>query len=184
MRTNARVWSLFTFLMIIIVVSTTLTTSVNAASYNRTTAVTYADTWAKSRNSNYPNYGTGTNCNDCTNYISQVLNQGGVPQISGSDDEWHWYTWRNIFGTWYGSKSWAATDWLNRHASQFQSTRVTIQADALAARLGAKKACQARPDATPAERADLACGRSRCSCGCDRRWWRPRWCGSTPTPSV
>ena len=42
MRTNARVWSLFTFLMIIIVVSTTLTTSVNAASYNRTTAVTYA----------------------------------------------------------------------------------------------------------------------------------------------
>jgi len=123
MKANARVRSLFVFLMIVVMVSTMLTSSVNAASYNRTTAVNYADTWAKARNSNYPNYGTDTNCTDCTNYVSQVLNQGGVPQIPGSDDERHWYTWRNIFGAWFGSKSWAATDWLNRHASQFQSTR-------------------------------------------------------------
>jgi Putative amidase domain len=94
-----------------------------AGVYNRSTAVSYADTWAKSRNSNYPNYGTGDGCNDCTNYVSQVLHNGGVPQISGSDDAFHWYTYKDFWGTWKGSKSWAATDWFNTHASQFQSTR-------------------------------------------------------------
>lgn len=96
---------------------------VYAGVYNRSTAVTYADAWAKNRNPNYPNYGTGTGCNDCTNYVSQVLHQGGVPQISGSDDALHWFTYKDFWGTWQGSKSWAATDWLNTHASQFQSTR-------------------------------------------------------------
>lgn len=93
-------------------------------SYDRSSAVAYADTYAHSRSSNYPNYGTGPNCTDCTNYVSQVLHEGGLPEIEGSDDEWHWYYyWSWWHGDWRGSKSWAATDWLNRHASQYQGSR-------------------------------------------------------------
>ncbi len=89
-------------------------------------AVDYADAWAHARNVNYPNYGVdadGDDCDDCTNFLSQVLEAGGIPQISGDDDEFHWYTYQNIFGIWRGSRSWAATDWFNIHATQFQSTR-------------------------------------------------------------
>lgn len=109
--------------LMVLVILLVSSSEVYAGVYNRSTAVTYADAWAKNRNTNYPNYGTGTGCNDCTNYISQVLHQGGVPQISGSDDALHWFTYKDFWGTWKGSKSWAATDWLNTHASQFQSTR-------------------------------------------------------------
>jgi hypothetical protein len=92
---------------------------VSAGVYNRTNAVAYADTWAKARNSAYPNYGTGSDCVDCTNYISQVLNQGGLPQVPGANDVFHWYTYTDIFGAKFGSKSWAATDQFNVYATQF-----------------------------------------------------------------
>ena len=45
--------------------------------YNRSAAVAYADQWALSRNSNYPQFG-----NDCTNFASQVLQAGGYPQTN------------------------------------------------------------------------------------------------------
>jgi putative amidase-like protein len=51
--------------------------------YNRTAAVTYADTWTsntdagqpKVRNPDYPDFGS-----DCQNYVSQVLYAGGMPE--------------------------------------------------------------------------------------------------------
>ena len=107
-------------------VPTTTPTPPSGYTYNRNVAVAYADDWAHGRNTNYPNYGVdadGDECDDCTNYLSQVLEAGGIPQISGSDDEFHWYTYQNIWGTWLGSKSWAATDWFNNHVSQFQGVR-------------------------------------------------------------
>ncbi|WKZ36959.1 MAG: amidase domain-containing protein [Anaerolineales bacterium] len=100
--------------------------------YNRPAAVAYADLWAHDRNEDYPNYGIdsdGEQCNDCTNYISQILEAGGIPQIPGDNDEFHWYTYQNIWGTWFGSKSWAATDWFNMHVSQFQTTRYEYYPD-------------------------------------------------------
>lgn len=89
--------------------------------YNRTAAVNYADTWAHGRNSNYPNYGTGCDCNDCTNFLSQVLEAGGVPKIGipSYDNQHYWYTYY-ILG-WEGSRSWAATDWFKSHADTFHN---------------------------------------------------------------
>lgn len=87
--------------------------------YDRTAAVNYADTWAHGRNSNYPNYDTGCDCNDCTNFVSQVLEAGGMPKIAhpSYDDQYYWYTYY-IWG-WEGSRSWAATDWFKSHADTF-----------------------------------------------------------------
>ncbi|PIO47003.1 MAG: hypothetical protein CMR00_12740, partial [[Chlorobium] sp. 445] len=56
----------------------------SAGSYNRTAAVSYADSWAHGRNGSYPNYGSGCGCNDCTNYISQVLHNRGYPLRTGN----------------------------------------------------------------------------------------------------
>jgi hypothetical protein len=79
--------------------------------YNRTAAVNYADTWAHGRNSNYPNYGNPNDnpCNDCTNYVSQVLEAGGMPQIAhvSYNNKYYWYTYY-IFG-WSASDTWKVT---------------------------------------------------------------------------
>lgn len=79
--------------------------------YNRTAAVSYADTWAHGRNGNYPNYGNPNDspCNDCTNYVSQVLEAGGMPQIAhvSYNNDYYWYTYY-IFG-WSASDTWKVT---------------------------------------------------------------------------
>ncbi len=81
------------------------------AVYNRTAAVNYADTWAHARNGNYPNYGNPNDnpCNDCTNFVSQVLQAGGIPQIANPsyDNEYYWYTYY-IIG-WNSSYTWRIT---------------------------------------------------------------------------
>ena len=57
-------------------------TPINGYIYDRNAAVAYADDWAhEPRNSKYPNYGVeadGNDCDDCTNYLSQVLAAGGT----------------------------------------------------------------------------------------------------------
>lgn len=102
---------------------TVTATPLPSSGYNRPAAVAYADQWAhEPRNTNYPNYGVdadGNDCVDCTNYLSQVLEAGGIPQIPGDNDVFHWYTYQNIFGVWLGSGSWAATDLFNTHAFQY-----------------------------------------------------------------
>jgi len=89
--------------------------------YNRQAAIAYADQYAHSRNSDYPNFGTGCECNDCTNYISQSINQGGIALKTGDWDE------NNVFEWWYRkgflrfeySKTWSATDWFNTYLFQY-----------------------------------------------------------------
>lgn len=88
---------------------------VNAGNYNRNGAVAYADRWAHDHNPDYPNREPA----DCTNYVSQVLHNGGLPLIVGWDDIWHWY----YVGTIFTSNTWANADHLNQHASQFQGDR-------------------------------------------------------------
>ena len=92
--------------------------------YNRAAAINYADAWvsnttAKRNIQNYPNYGIGEGCNDCTNYLSQVLEAGGIQRIvSLNDDEKTWYVYDDHSGA---SRSWAATDWFRSHANFYSS---------------------------------------------------------------
>lgn len=80
--------------------------------YNRTVAVNYADTWAHGRNPGFPNYGTYDGCLDCTNYVSQVLLAGGIPEIENQsfNDKYFWYSDYS-----WASNTWAATDWFKQH---------------------------------------------------------------------
>lgn len=76
--------------------------------YNREYAINYADAWAHSRNAYYPSYGVeadGTKCDDCTNFISQVLEVGGIPQIvdTNGDNQYVWYAKPQQPGAWYVS---------------------------------------------------------------------------------
>ncbi len=90
-------------------------------SYDRIAAVTHADQFAHGRSEDYPEFGTGCSCDDCTNYVSQSLNKGGVGLRTGTWDpnspfEW-WY--RKVLLWYQYSKTWSATDWFNRYVSQY-----------------------------------------------------------------
>ncbi|HMR99739.1 MAG TPA: amidase domain-containing protein [Anaerolineales bacterium] len=102
----------------------TTSTPVNGYIYNRVAAVSYANTWAhEPRNTTYPlSNETGCNCNDCTNYISQVLHNGGYPLRTGNFDENSYYEW------WYRdpsqyfvsySTTWSAANWFNVYISLY-----------------------------------------------------------------
>lgn len=71
-------------LTLLLGIETQLGTSVRAGSYDRDAAVDHADTYAHDRAPNYPNYGTGQGCVDCTNYASQVLHQGVFLKSKGT----------------------------------------------------------------------------------------------------
>jgi len=98
-----------------------LVSTVEAGSYNRAAAVTYADTWAHGRNSAYPSFGSGCNCNDCTNYISQVLHNGGYPLRTGNWNKESIYEWwyRKVLWWYETSNTWSAADWLMMYAAQY-----------------------------------------------------------------
>lgn len=84
-----------------------------AGSYNRTDAANYADNWAHGRNSSYKNYGSGcSNCNDCTNYVSQALYAGGYPMRTGNWNTDSYFEWwfRTVLLIKQNSKTWSATD--------------------------------------------------------------------------
>lgn len=94
---------------------------ISAGSYNRSVAVSYANSWAHGRNGSYPNYGSGCGCNDCTNYISQVLHNGEYPLRTGNWDRNSIYEWwyRKVWWGYENSKTWSAADWLGRFAAQY-----------------------------------------------------------------
>jgi hypothetical protein len=58
--------------------------SPNLYAFNSTSAVQYADTWALSRNSNYPSFSS-----DCTNYVSQIMEAGGIAEIKSGSNQWY-----------------------------------------------------------------------------------------------
>jgi hypothetical protein len=96
--------------------------------YNRGKAAIYANTWAHGRNSAYPNYGSQCGCDsDCTNYVSQILHEGGMPLDPANSGNWWPY---NNAQWWYGyycmpwgcvenSNTWSATDWLRDYANNY-----------------------------------------------------------------
>ena len=104
--------------------NTPVPTATNSYTYNRTAAVSYADTWAHERNNVFPNYGTTCGCDDCTNYISQVLYNGDYPLRPGNwdaNDEFQWWYRAddNDPSTDENSKTWSATDWFKSYIEHY-----------------------------------------------------------------
>lgn len=107
------------------ILSSAVTTAVpvRAGSYDRGAAVAYSDYWAHGRNPNYVDFSD----NDCTNFNSQALNAGGLPQIQGDGyltNAANWY--------YYGaaiSYSWRAADYMNQHFSDYQGSRFNLASD-------------------------------------------------------
>lgn len=62
-------------------------------SYDRKAAVAHADQFAHGRSGDYPNFGTGCSCKECTNYVSQSINKGGVALKTGNWDENSPFEW-------------------------------------------------------------------------------------------
>lgn len=91
------------------------------ARYDRAAAVAHADQFAHARSSDYPDYGSGCICNDCTNFVSQALHKGGLQLKTGQwekDDVFEWWYKKTLF--WYeNSKTWSATDWFNTYLFQY-----------------------------------------------------------------
>lgn len=84
--------------------------------YDSWLAIQYDTTWAHSRNPSYPNYGTDEGCNDCTNYLSQILKAGGIPEIENFSINNYFY-WYSDYS--WASKTWASADWLKFHLDVF-----------------------------------------------------------------
>jgi len=94
-----------------------------AVSYNRQAARNYALGWSKNgskmRNPLYPNFN-----DDCTNFVSQALHAGGIPQRVGEDtcsyepNNVLWYVRRSTgicLSNWAWSMSWAVAGSLSIH---------------------------------------------------------------------
>lgn len=76
-----------------------LATTYNAyADYSYISATVYADNWALSRNSNYPNFAA-----DCMNFVSQCLHEGGGLPF---DDIHDWYVYKTLTGFRWG-RAWS-----------------------------------------------------------------------------
>jgi len=88
--------------------------STNNYTYDRGLAVSYADDWAHYRNVAYPLADEiGCGCNDCTNYISQVLHEGGYPLRSSENwnvqDLYQWWFREDALFNDY-SNTWSVTN--------------------------------------------------------------------------
>jgi hypothetical protein len=107
------------------------TTSVQK--YNRNAAVAYANYWAATyasgncpRNGAYPNYGCFDTGNDCTNFLSQVLEAGGLPQEVGNlltPDNQKWSHSPGSTDPNSASNSWKNANIMQQYASQRQDIR-------------------------------------------------------------
>ena len=99
----------------------------NVQKYNRAAAVSYADNWSATypsgncpRNGSYPNFGCFSTGNDCTNFVSQVMEAGGLPQERsgfGTSDSENWYHDTNSTSTTFGqNNSWKLASALESYA--------------------------------------------------------------------
>jgi hypothetical protein len=103
-------------------------TPINGYNYDRVAAVAYADLWAHApRNPDYPlSNEIGADCNDCTNYMSQVLHHGSHPLRTGNESwnvndkfQWWYRADDNDPSTDENSKTWSATDWFKNYIDNY-----------------------------------------------------------------
>jgi cell wall-associated NlpC family hydrolase len=71
----------------------------NILAYDNINAAIYADNWALSRNSKYPNFSS-----DCTNFVSQALHEGGKISF---DYAGGWFCYKNWYGGFSYGKPWS-----------------------------------------------------------------------------
>jgi hypothetical protein len=118
------------YLVVFVALALTLfiTSGVLASSYDRDAGVAWIDAHAHDRPSDYPNYGTGTgnDCNDCTNYVNQMLDKGGYPQRPGTNDALHRYAYKNI--VWRVSRTWYNTANFNVYRAKFTPAEFVTRA--------------------------------------------------------
>lgn len=92
-----------------------------ALAYSGSAAANYADEWAKSYNSAYPAFS-----DDCTNFVSQSLYAGGMPQVvyydqktglpANTSDDYYWFIWDlTSSGTWVYAFSWTSAPYSRDH---------------------------------------------------------------------
>lgn len=79
--------------------------------YNRDAAIRYADAHCSTNNYN-PDYDCGWAA-DCQNFVSQVLNAGGVPEVGWW--RWNYRHWFFDSCSWYAN-SWTVNPWFDDHA--------------------------------------------------------------------
>lgn len=96
----------------------------NASSYDADAAVAYAYLWTEEgstlSNPNYHRYDV-----DCTNFVSQVLHAGGIPQVSGerkSTSSWY-YDWGVLARPSY---TWSGAHNLYEHLRDYSTNIVRI----------------------------------------------------------
>lgn len=95
-------------IMIVTIISLGLTTPTMAYAYDGFQAAVYSYNWACNgcRNPNYPPF-----YNDCTNFASQALHEGGgypyrnYGYDNGDDRSW-WVQWTNSWPPWAYTRSW------------------------------------------------------------------------------
>ena len=88
------------------------TTSNTNTAYNGIDAASYAKQYANSPNPDYPVFGE-----DCTNFVSQCVYDGGMPMLVGGTDA-HWY----LYNKDQRSPSWAGADYFMRHWTKVRSS--------------------------------------------------------------
>jgi len=107
------------------------------SAYNGTAAKDYALTWVYGRNSNYPDFSTAGGGGDCTNFVSQAVQAGGITMHGSGDgckhevnsSEWYvhsggsWNCWGS-WSDWEWSTPWAAT-WPFRDYHSYKTNNAT-----------------------------------------------------------
>lgn len=106
------------FVIIALVLVSTLFPSISFASYNSSGAASYAETWWNSRNWNYPLFTA-----DCTNFVSQAMNVGGGwPEKYGSSEDAKWYCDTVIpYLLWSYSTSWINASFLYNYMRNYST---------------------------------------------------------------
>lgn len=88
-----------------------------AAAYNGQTAANYANVYALSTNSHYPNYGT----TDCTNFVSQALDAGGQPPRTATGS-----VTPTSLKNWWDFSTTQAVTWFEIGSQSTKTSRVAV----------------------------------------------------------
>jgi hypothetical protein len=96
---------LYPILSVLISISGFLFISSPVKAYSGSQAKAYADTWANSNNSSYHTYPE-----DCTNFVSQALFNGGYSMVFGNYSTTNDNNWFHDFANGEDSNSWAVAN--------------------------------------------------------------------------
>ncbi|MEW5706022.1 MAG: amidase domain-containing protein [Actinomycetota bacterium] len=88
--------------LVLLVLIVMLSMAPEAFAWSKSSAVSYAETYALSPNNAWPYFDGG----DCTNFVSQCLEYGGIAMDTVYTDRSKWYMVKNMFGAWIWGYPW------------------------------------------------------------------------------